>query len=330
MARHILIILNPAAGLGRRRAARLRRVVAALAEHGCDVVVRETRARGDAERLARTAEPGFDLIVAAGGDGTVNEIVNGVYPASRPIAVLPLGTGNVLANEIGLPRRPADLARVIAQAPPLPIWPGRAGGRLFVAMTGVGFDAEVLGALDEQLKRRLGKLAFVWAIFRCLCRYRSREFVVCADGGAVRAASAIITKGRLYAGRFMIAPAADLADPVLHAVLFRRAGRLAALRYLGATMLGVLHHLPDVTILRARELSVAVAEPGPAKSGFAESGSAESGSAEPRLVQIDGEIAGRLPITLEIAEQPLWLVQPGAARRPGAREPHHATACFTP
>ena len=274
----------------------MRRVVAELERRGCIVAVRTTHGPGDAERLAREADPACDLIVAAGGDGTVNEVVNGLFTSSRPLAVLPLGIGNVLANEIGLPRNPRQLAQVIAEGAPKPIWPGRAGNRLFVAMTGVGFDAAVLSALDPGLKRRVGKLAFVWAILLCLLRYRRSEFVVSTADGAYRVASAIVTKGRLYAGRFVIAPGARLDDPLLHIVLFRQAGRFAILRCLGAMMLGALHRLPDVSIVTAQRLSVAAGQ---------------ADTAGPSLVETDGEIGGRLPLMIEIAESPLLLVQPG-------------------
>jgi diacylglycerol kinase (ATP) len=237
--------------------------------------------------------------VAAGGDGTVNAVVNGLAGSSRPMAVLPLGTGNVLANEIGLPRQPAELARVIADAAPLPVWPGRVGDRLFVAMTGIGFDAEVVAALDQRLKRRIGKLAFVWAMASCLYRHRPREFIVEADGRTHRAASVIIVRGRLYAGRFVIAPQARLDERRLHVVLFGKAGRIAALRYLGALMLGLLPRLSDVSIVTACRVSVAAGEPASDPAG---------------VVEVDGEIGGPLPIALEIAPEPMLLVHPGPAR----------------
>jgi diacylglycerol kinase (ATP) len=297
VARRILILVNPMAGRKRRAANRLRRVVVALQRHGCVVSVRETRAPGDAERLAQTADPTFDLIVAAGGDGTVNEVVNGLGQRPRPLAVLPLGTGNVLASEIGMPRSPKALAHVIAQAPARPIWPGIAGGRLFVAMTGIGFDAEVLNVLGAGLKRRIGKIAYAWAILSCVWRYRPQELIVDAIGQKYRAGAVIIVKGRRYAGNFVIAPAAELAAPTLQVVMLRKAGRLAAARGLVAMVLGALPRLPEVSILTARELQITAATDGPAA---------------PCLVEIDGEVAGALPLAVGIAEAPLLLVQPTA------------------
>ena len=298
MPRRILIIFNPMAGPARRCAARLRAVVAELERRGCAAEVRCTRAPGDAERLAAEADPGFDLIVAAGGDGTVNEVVNGLFGRSQQFAVLPLGTGNVLANEIGMPRDPQRLAEVIANGQAKPVWPGRAGRRLFVAMAGIGFDAEVLAALDPNLKRWFGKLAFAWAILLSLWRYRRRQFVV--DPGAHRVASVIVTKGRLYAGRFVIAPDADIADPLFHVLLFKRDGRLAILRYLAALTVGILHRLPEVSTVTARRVVIAAAA------------SEEDGTA---LGETDGEVGARLPLVIEIADSPMLLVQPSLARR---------------
>lgn len=294
MVRRVLILANPAAGRrgGERR---LRRVVDALERRGCRVVLRKTVGPGDAERWARSASPDFDVIVAAGGDGTVNEVVNGLRGRSRAMAVLPLGTGNVLANEIGMPRAPERLAAIIAEAPAAPVWPGLAGDRLFVAMTGIGFDAEVLGALRDPLKRWLGKLAFLAAILACLCRHRRQEFVIDISGSRRRAASVIVVKGRRYAGNFTVAPAARLAEPLLHVVVFERGGRLAVLRGLAAMTIGALHRLPGVLVLRTPKLEVKAAD------GL---------SVHTPVVEIDGDLAGRLPITIAIAETPLLLVQP--------------------
>jgi YegS/Rv2252/BmrU family lipid kinase len=292
----VLIILNPAAGGSRSSRRRLDRVTAALEGRGCAVVVRRTRpAMGDAERLAREAGPEFDIIVAAGGDGTINAVANGMAANGmaavlRPLAVLPLGTANVLAREIGLPRRPELLAELIAAAPARPIWPGRVGDRLFLVMASSGFDAETVAAVNPRLKRHVGRLAFAWAIVLCLWRYRPCELRVRVDGADHRAATVIAAKGRFYAGSHVVAPRASLAEPMLDLVLFQRPGRLMVLRYLAALLLGRVHRRSDVTILRSRSALVSGAASLP--------------------VQADGEIVAHLPILIAIAEQALRLVRP--------------------
>ena len=291
MRRHILIIVNPAAGRARFSERRLRRFVAALERQGCTVVLRRAGpSPGQVERLAGQAEPGFDVIVAAGGDGTISAVVNGLGGRAVPFGVLPLGSANVLAREIRLPRAPEALASLIATGPVSPIWPGRVGERAFVMMASAGFDSEIVAALSPELKRRVGRLAFAWGFLVRLWHCPACELTVRADGVEYRAAAVVAAKGRHYAGPFVVAPGADLAEPVLELVLLDRRGRWAMLRYATALFLGRVPRLGDIAIVRARQASVA------------------GNRALP--VQADGEIVGELPITLAVADRPLLLIRP--------------------
>ncbi len=291
MRRHILIIVNPAAGRARSSERRLGRFVAALERQGCTVVLRRAGpSPGQVERLAGQAEPGFDAIVAAGGDGTISAVVNGLRDRAVPFGVLPLGSANVLAREIRLPRAPEALASLITTGPVSPIWPGRVGERAFVMMASAGFDSEIVAALSPELKRRVGRLAFAWGFLVSLWHCPACELTVRADGVEYRAAAVVAAKGRHYAGPFVVAPGADLAEPVLELVLLDRRGRWAMLRYATALFLGRVPRLGDIAIVRARQASVA------------------GNRALP--VQADGEIVGELPITLAVADRPLLLIRP--------------------
>ncbi|RDD62225.1 diacylglycerol/lipid kinase family protein [Ferruginivarius sediminum] len=114
----VAVIHNPVAGWRRRRY--LRRVIDALRERGCEVRLRRTTAPGDAHAFAAEAE-GCDVLAVAGGDGTVNEALNGLAGRHVPLSVIPLGTANVLAHELGLPRRPVALARAIVEGRCVPV-----------------------------------------------------------------------------------------------------------------------------------------------------------------------------------------------------------------
>jgi YegS/Rv2252/BmrU family lipid kinase len=297
--RRLLVIFNPIAGRAAR--AKLSRALAVLQHLGAEVRLRETAAPGEAEAFAREAtRSDFDGVVIAGGDGTLNEAVNGLEDVSLPIAVFPFGTENVLAREIGLPRHPERAAEIAMRGPARPISVGevafedRAAPRRFLLMTGVGFDAEVVSGLDLDLKRRIGKLAFAWSILLRLWQYRPIEYAVAAEtaAGSARysAASAIASKARFYAGPFVLAPAAALAHRSFQLALLKRPGRGAALTCLVALVGGFLHRLPQVEI--ATVTSATFSRPVGAP------------------VQIDGDPLGRLPITVRIADRPLLLVYP--------------------
>ena len=148
--RRLLVIFNPIAG--RRARQRLDAALAALERLGVAIEVRETQAPGDAEAFARGARASdFDAIAVAGGDGTMNEVVNGLADPDLPVAILSLGTANVLAHEIGLPRDPCRLAEIVATGPARRVALGEAlfengsPARRFVLMTGIGFDVSTSG-----------------------------------------------------------------------------------------------------------------------------------------------------------------------------------------
>ena len=228
-ARRLLIIFNPAAGWRRRQ--RLAPVLVQLREHGCPFVVRETQAPGDAERFAAEVDPdAFDLVVAAGGDGTVNETINGLARSGLPLALIPLGTANVLAAEIGLGTDPVAVARCVALGRPRPIALGAAAGRRFILMAGAGFDAHVVAD------------------------FPSSE--VLTDNTMRHAASVIVTNARHYAGRFVCAPEASLESDTLQVCLFERAGRLAAIGYALALFSGRLPRLSSYRVVEARRIEV--------------------------------------------------------------------------
>lgn len=294
-ARRLLVIYNPTAGRRKRR--RLARWLAHLGSLGAAVTVNETVGPGHAERLARAADPAqYDAVAVAGGDGTVNEAVNGLAGSPLPLALLPLGTANVLAAEIGLPRSLPALARIAAFAPARPVWPGEAvpqgasTGRRFLIMAGIGFDAEVVAHLDLWLKRRIGKLAYAVSVLGRLRAYRPDVYRAELDGRAMTAASLVAAKAHFYGGRFVLAPQARLEAPSFQVVLFERAGRGATLGYLAAMGFGLLPCCRSVSIAPAQAVRLIAPAGAP--------------------VQLDGDVALGLPALLRIAATPLQLIQP--------------------
>jgi diacylglycerol kinase (ATP) len=281
------VIFNPAAGPRRQR--KLKRVLAELRRRGCTVTLRATAARGDAEAIARAADrSGCDLVAVAGGDGTINEVINGIVDGQLPLALIPLGTANVLANEIGLRGDAREVARAIAEGMPRQIYLGQANGRRFAMMIGVGIDARIVEGIDPRLKRLAGKFAYVVSGVLAVLRYRPVRYGISIDGAHFIGASAIVAKGRFYGGRFVLARGARLDTSSLYVVLLERPGRWNVLRYGLAIAMQRIHCLADVRIIEARTVTV----DGPVGE----------------FAQADGDLAGSLPLAIGLVQQPVLLI----------------------
>lgn len=294
--RRVLVIFNPTAGRGRRR--RLERALSRLSEHRIEFELRETQAVGDAAAHAREST-GFDIVAVAGGDGTINEAANGLVACGGPtvasLAIIPLGTANVLAAEIGFKNMsPEYAADAIALGEPVGAYVGVANGRVFCQMAGVGFDAQVVENVDPRIKRRLGKLAYVLETLRLLVRYRPEFYSVSVDGEERLASSAIVANGHYYAGRYTCAPTATIDRPEFQVCLFGKAGRLHVIRYSWGLLTGRLHKFCDVTVAPARSLSV----------------SAVSAEWSDGPVQGDGDVIARLPADIVVSPVRLNFMRP--------------------
>ncbi len=287
----MIVIFNPTAG--RRRSYALWRVLDVLSANGMRMELAETQHAGHATTLAQEAvRAGERLVVAAGGDGTIAEVANGMAGGSARLGVIPLGTANVLAHELDLPFAPRAVAAALAFGRTCLLWPGVAEGpdttRLFVQMLGVGLDAQVVHSLRPPLKRLLGKGAYVAQTVREMSRYRYPRLHVRLDGEAVEAASVIVTKGRLYAGRFTLAPDADACRPGFSVAVFERYGSLAAMMYGAALPLNLLPRMPGLRLRTASTVEIR----------------GEAGV----YVQADGDPAGAVPIAIRNATSPIAVV----------------------
>lgn len=283
------VIYNPTAG-GRKRAL-LEATLALLRQSGRTIDLRATQARGDAEVIARESRGG--LLVVAGGDGTINEAVNGLLTAqggAPSLALIPMGTANVLAAEIELRTTPEAIVRTITDGATARVHVGLANGRCFTAMAGVGFDAHVVAGVDLRIKRWLGKGAYILSAMWQLLRFRFPRYRVAIDGTPYDAASAIVAKGHFYGGRFVCAPGARIDRPEFHVCLFGRGGRWNILRYGLALAFGRLSRLADVRVVPGRSVIIEGPEGDP--------------------VQGDGDIIAQLPVHIEIAPTPLALIVP--------------------
>jgi diacylglycerol kinase family enzyme len=245
---------------------------------------------------------GADLIVAAGGDGTINEVAEGMVHSSVPLAVLPAGTANVLAMEMKMGRNFLGVAQRLGEFQPRRIPVGHVtcdGGRVsrhFLLMAGAGLDATIVYNVSAGLKARTGKIAY-WIAGWSLLGRRLPEFDVEADGASYRCSFALISKVRNYGGDFEIARDVNLFEDRFELVLFEGASSIPYVKYFAGLALNRLHGLKGVTDCRARRVRL-------------------SGTEDRRVyLQIDGELAGRLPAEITVVPDALTLLVPPAYGR---------------
>ena len=284
--RRLMVIFNPTAG--RRRSKALAQAIGLL-ESQVDLTHRRTGARGDAEAFARGMPQG-SIALVAGGDGTANEAANGLLAAGGgEMAIIPLGTANVLAAELGI-LNIAGAAGAAATGSLLTYRPGLANGRAFLLMAGVGFDAHVVANVSPRLKRLLGKGAYVVETLHQLWHFSFPRYRATVDGVVHEAASVIVARGHFYGGRFVVAPEARLDRDELHVCLFHRGGRLQTILYALALASGRLHRSRHVEIIKAQRVTI------------------EGPVGDP--VQGDGDLIARLPVTIELSPTSIGLRRP--------------------
>jgi diacylglycerol kinase family enzyme len=292
----MLIIFNPVAG--RRRAASLWKVLDLLVENGIKVEVAETQYAGHATLLARqAAAQGRDMVVAAGGDGTIAEVANGLIGSATVLGVIPLGTANVLAKEYRLPVAPRAIANALAYKRTKKLWPGVAkltgagAGQehVFVQMVGLGFDGAVVHGIQPLLKRVIGRGAYVWQSLWESVAYRFPKVRLSVDGKDFEAASVVVSKGRLYGGPYMLAPNAAPTEPGFQVALFEYPGTFPALLSGAALPLGLLPRCPGVRVVAGRHVDFSAGN-GPIKT------------------QSDGDALAGTPVTVVDAGSPIALV----------------------
>jgi diacylglycerol kinase (ATP) len=286
-----VIVLNP---MSRNAPSRPRLEAAArgVASEGWDVTIEATEAPGHAVQLAREASrSGAAVVFACGGDGTINEVVNGIASTESALAVLRGGMGDVFGREAGIPRPPEDALRVLIDGERRRFDLGQANERCFLMMAGIGFDAGVVRAVPRLPKRLLGSTSYaLWGAW-LLARHRSRNVILRLDGEELetRLYWMLLGNTRSYGGIIRIATGALVDDGLLDAFVFegRGAGHLA-----NTAVRIVRHRLENargVTFKRVRELEVVSAGLG---------------------VQVDGEYIGETPMRFTVAPAALDILLP--------------------
>lgn len=287
-----LFVVNPAAGGG--RAPRVIDRARSAFRDPAEIVVSASPVDAG-EQAFRGAAEGFSPVVAVGGDGTVQQVANGLLRCAEPppMAIVPAGSGNDLIRTLRLPRDPETAVRLAWSDVAGPIDVGTCNGRHFLNVAGVGLDTKVAEAVNARLDGSRGRLTYVAEALRELRRYENPELTLRLDGETVVTRSLLVAigNGRYFAGGMKVCPAADPADGWMDVTIGGDLGRLETLALLPTIFVGQHGRHRKVTFHRVRRVRIE----GPA--GMA--------------VQLDGEIAESLPAEIGI--------HPGALRIVGWR-----------
>jgi diacylglycerol kinase (ATP) len=295
--RRATLIANPKTGrYGSRRLRPIADVAAQLQSLGIEVELRLTSAPGEATELAaRAARNGTSDVIVAGGDGTINEAIQGLAGTKARLAIIPRGTANVLARELNLPLDNTKATIVAAQGQARRIHLGlaideRTGTRrLFVLMAGIGLDASVVQRVDPSLKKRIGKGAFWISGLSHLANWDPRPFALEIDNQKYTATFAAIGNAARYGGDLAITPGARIDEPEFEICIIETLSRVRYLHLLShALRAGMPRDNPEVKFVKSASVKA-------------------SGEA---AVQVDGELIGELPMRFEIARESLEVIVP--------------------
>lgn len=287
-----VLIVNPTAGQG--RAGRiLSEVEELLRTGGLDLKVFRTEKPGEATLLTKRAlAEGCERVIVLGGDGTISEAINGLAGSKAVLGVISAGTGEVFAAEMGLPTDPVEACRVVIGDKIREIDLGKADGRYFVLMAGIGFDAQVVKEVKPEVKRMLKDLAYVLTGIKTLLTYKPTLMRIVLDGGkAIEGYFAVVGNARCYAGRyFSVATQASIDDGWLDVCVFKRGDMASFVRYLTGVLLRRHLDYSDVQYFRTKAVSIE--------------------SLHPVLVQADGELIGQTPMRFSVVPRALPVIVP--------------------
>ena len=272
----ICIIFNPKAGSS--KLSKLNKIITELNKNNT-VTLFETTAAGDATNIARTESANFDIVVAAGGDGTINEVVNGIDP-NTPLAIIPMGTANIVAIEAGISNNSKAICAAINQGKTKRAYVSTINNKKFILMAGIGYDAQVVTNINPKLKKIFGKLIFALEGFKQFFKLKEFTITIKTNNQTYNANWVLITNAKHYAGSHSITTGTDIFDEHLVCYIFPDLSKLSFLYNLFLIVLfGDLSKSDKIITVRSSSFEIT------------------SSTATP--VQCDGELFGQLPALIK-------------------------------
>ena len=319
--RKATILFNPNSGRGRKRRDReLDIAIGIIQSAGVRTELTICRSSHEATIHSRYAvAAGSDTVFACGGDGTIHDVIQGLAGTPVALAILPFGTANALAHDLGLPFRPSDAARAAVNGTVrrIPLGrveyedlDGKAAARYFTVAAGIGVDAHLFYKLTADLKNSSGMAAYYFKAWQLWATHRMRQFEVEYSNGTGHKQTALLTELLAVRIRFFgnilreLVPGANLDSPDLRTVMCRTASRNAYLQYVAAALLGWRERkIKGIDLVSCSEITCRLPE-----------GARDNGNSDHRVyIEADGELLGRLPARMTMQPDALSLVVPAKA-----------------
>ena len=286
--RTAVLLYNPAAGRFPLSEKRLKALLENLYRYGI---------RGEAAMTRPSQDPSAwlnlkntDLLIVYGGDGTFHEVIGEAVRWKVPVALLPAGTTNILARELGIPRDPERALALVAGRKSQKIHLGQANGHYFHLMAGIGFDGYVISRMDKRMKKVLGIGAYWLAAAAALLKYPLTPFEVSLEGEVLEGTFAVIGNARYYGGELLITPQARIEENCLDVCLFTGRHRWRYLSYLLGVLSGRHLQYDDVIYRKVQHLKVS------------------GDSSVP--IQMDGELVGHVPMEFSSFSEGVEVIVP--------------------
>jgi diacylglycerol kinase (ATP) len=298
--RTAVVIFNPRSGAHRKRdrTAEVHTFVRLLGERGIDAEAVPTTGPGAASELARAAVAhGVDVVVGSGGDGTLNEVLQGMVGSRTPLGIWAAGTANVLASDLALPGGVDDVVDTIVSGVERRISVGRAEDRYFFLMAGIGLDASIVKGVNPALKAKAGEAAFWLSGLKHFVAWKPEPFVLEVDGQHYEGAFAALGNSPSYGGGFKVTPRADLDEARLDVCIFpTRRFAFTYTREMISCLFGDPTRFGDVIYVKAQRVN------------------AWGNPENQPWVQVDGELLGPLPMRFEAVPDALTVLVPKETR----------------
>jgi diacylglycerol kinase (ATP) len=277
----VLLIINPLSG-GVNKHHIIKEIQALFSQQNHDMDVYETSAKQDATRVAKERATQYDAVIACGGDGTINEVINGIAEKGVPLGIIPAGTENVLAKELGIPSNYRKAAQQILRGKKCVFDLGKANKRYFALMAGIGYDAHIASQVEllPLIKNLFGSAAYPLAALKDFFNYNHPKLRVQVNGKTYTGYFVIVANSRYYGRVFEVAHKANMQDGLLDVCIFQDLDLYNLIRYFVGVVTKKHDTFQDVHYMKAKQVRIT--------------------GEHPVLAHVDCELIGKTPVEVEV------------------------------